>query len=271
MFKLSKKNMIIILVSVFVTIILFIIGLNIYSTNKDKNNKPSKFIANIIKRINNKDKFIIYLNDSPNTCGSPCTDIYDIVSYYEASYTLDFTEVNKSKLSNIDYKRLLEKLNYKEKDITYPSVVMIDNGKVKAVVNSVITEEAFKNALIENNYISAESELSDVQIDYDTFWNYYRSNDDKLILFYSYENPLSYEFRSRVLGLSRKYNFSYNVVYFGLASSSLIGDELDSKIDGGFTIPSLMIVSNTEVKDVVSLNDNAKIEEFLRKNNVITE
>ena len=271
MMKEKLKRNVLIFIGIIIIAILLVFGFKDYSKMKNKVSKPNKFITNIIKKIDNKEKFILYLNDDPNICGSACSDIYDIVSFYEEVYNLKFIEVNKSKIPTIDYNKLLKKLNCKESDITYPNVVMIEEGYAKERVNSVVTEELFKNALIDNGYISADSISNDVQIDYNTFWEYYKGVDDKLVLFYTYENPDSYKFRGKVLRLSRSYNFNYSVVYFGLASSSLIADELDPKIDGGFAIPSLMIVSNSGVKDSVSLNDDAKIEEFLRKNNVITE
>ena len=43
-----------------------------------------------LKKIDNKEKFILYLNDDPNICGSACSDIYDIVSFYEEVYNLKF-------------------------------------------------------------------------------------------------------------------------------------------------------------------------------------
>lgn len=269
MFEKNWKRNILIFIGIVIIVVFLSFGFNLYSKGKNKVRQPNKFISNIIKKIDSRDKFIIYLNDDPSLCGSACSDIKDIISFYEEAYNLQFIEVNKSKIPGIDYKKLLDKLGYKESDITYPNVVMIEDGYAKERINSVVTEELFKEALINNGYISDSSAFNDIQIDYNTFWDYYKGEDDKLVLFYTYDDPDSYKFRGKVLRLSRLYNFSYSVIYFGLASSSLIANELNSKISEGFTVPSLMIISNNDVNDSISLNDDAKIEAFLRKNNII--
>ena len=77
--------------------------------------------------------------------------------------------------------------------------------------------------------------------------------------------------REKIFDYSIKYNFFYYYIQYGLGDTSAFYDKLRKDTKNKLKLPAILIVSNGKVNSYVDTNNSVNIEEFLRKNNVITE
>lgn len=260
-----RKRVIVIFVSI-ITLLLFLIII----IGNDKENKKDytyKVIDKIVDKFNNKEDLLIYITSSSDECGGTCIDSKDIISYYSEVYKLEFIEFDKNKESNKDYNSLIDKLNIKDAIINIPAVIMIKQGVVKAIA-SIDTEEYLRKYLLENEFISENESDKDYQISYSQFEELYVSNNNNLILIYSY-GTTNYKVREKLFNLSSKYGFKYNTIYTGTVDNVDMVDFLDKELNGNYSIPMLLIVKDSKVIDYTTSNNNKEIKEFLEKNNII--
>lgn len=258
-----KKGLILLLFIIISLGIVLIIN-NRHNTNTNKND----YIESIINRIDNKEKILIYFsrNDSVE-----CQDMNSIISYYTNTYNLNFEEINQDIISKSKYNKLLERLGYTDNNITPPSVAYISEGKVLGLSNYILTEKYFKNYLIKFGFISKESQETDNQISYKEFEQYFntKSINTKLVLIYTYESPTSYDLREKIYNLSKKYDFSYDLVYYGLAGSNKVASILKKELKKDLRLPIIIAIKQGKIIDYVYENEEEKISKFLKKNNYI--
>ncbi len=104
--------------------------------------------------------------------------------------------------------------------------------------------------------------------------DYLNQDKNNVVIVYNYFEA-SYRFRKRVRELSREYNFSYILSFFGRGNYNedygkllkLIGKDI---MDDNNKMPILFITNNGKVVDYTTDIEKNKIKEFLIKNKIIS-
>lgn len=259
----NKKNIILLVI-----IIVILVSMCLLFFNNKPHTKTNKddLIDRIINRIDKKENFLIYVSE--NNCVS-CGDMEDFILYYNKYYNVKFTNLNIDKVSENSYKKLLKKLGYKKVQISSPAVIYIKDGFSAGISNGIMTEDILKNSLINYGYMLKEEAESDNLISNEEFFKKFKDTKGHLIVFYTYDSDISYDFRGKVYKLSNKYKFNYDLVYAGMAYSYNITTTVYGKLRDKFTIPIMVLIGDNKVIDYVSENDTSMIEAFLKKHNYI--
>ena len=105
--KITNKIMIIIAILIIIVFIIFLIILD-----SDKNNDFSKtsLSEEIVEKMNNKKKFLVYLSSSDEYQCYLCENTNKIISLYENLYNIKFITFDIKKEGESDYNNLLKKL-----------------------------------------------------------------------------------------------------------------------------------------------------------------
>ena len=90
---------------------------------------------------------IIYVTD--DSC-ELCKETDKMIDFYEKAYNLEFYRTNKEGLTNNDLK---EYFGLEEAAIELPAVVYIRDGMLKGIDNKILTEDYFRDYLVEYEFL----------------------------------------------------------------------------------------------------------------------
>ena len=274
-----KVRITIILITVF--IMLLIGGIVLLIKNEQK--KELKFNQNIynkfVDKIENKDTFLLYLNNSGEECFL-CSDVDVMIQYYKEIYDLDIYTIDELKMSSEYYYNVIKYVDDRKDYYQTPAIIFIKEGKAVAAVNQLTYEEYFKEFLINNGFIAKEENekminvVSAEKLENNCLDDYLNQDKNNVVIVYNYFEA-SYRFRKMVRELSRKYNFSYILSFFGRGNYNedygkllkLIGKDI---MDDNNKMPILFITNNGKVVDYTTDIEKNKIKEFLIKNKIIS-
>ena len=275
----KKVRITIILITVF--IMLLIGGIVLLIKNEQK--KELKFNQNIynkfVDKIENKDTFLLYLNNSGEECFL-CSDVDVMIQYYKEIYDLDIYTIDELKMSSEYYYNVIKYVDDRKDYYQTPAIIFIKEGKAVAAVNQLTYEEYFKEFLINNGFIAKEENekminvVSAEKVENNCLDDYLNQDKNNVVIVYNYFEA-SYRFRKRVRELSREYNFSYILSFFGRGNYNedygkllkLIGKDI---MDDNNKMPILFITNNGKVVDYTTDIEKNKIKEFLIKNKIIS-
>ena len=243
--KITKKIMIIIAILIIIVLIIVLIILD-----SDKNNDFSKtsLSEEIVEKMNNTNK---------------------IISLYENLYNIKFITFNIKKEGESDYNNLLKKLNIKKEDVSLPSVIFIKNGYSNALLNEVADDVSLKEYLARYKFIKINDNEKIINTS-EEFTEVYNSSNKQIVFMYDGTWD-GIRMREKIFDYSIKYNFFYYYIQYGLGDTPAFYDKLRKDTKNKLKLPAILIVSNGKVNSYVDTNNSVNIEEFLRKNNVITE
>ena len=246
-------------------IIMAVIGCFIFIAFDIKNNKMKTF-EQIRGQLENKDDMLIYITSNNQKCYL-CNNTKYILKYYQDIYHLDIIEVNKNSMHTKEYESIIQYIDNREDYIKEPALILIKDGHEVAVANEISMEYDIQNLLSKYEFIPIESEEG-VQIDSDQFDKLYQSEELSLILFNSYTEE-GLEYRENLFKLSKKYNFNYYIMIYGMASTSSSYRNIIEKYKKNFSPPFLVIIGNNQIIDVLESTDEEKLLEFLKKNTIV--
>ena len=264
--KITKKIMIIIAILIIIVFIIFLIILD-----SDKNNDFSKtsLSEEIVEKMNKKKKFLVYLSSSDEYQCYLCENTNKIISLYENLYNIKFITFDIKKEGESDYNNLLKKLNIKKEDVSLPSVIFIKNGYSNALLNEVADDVSLKEYLARYKFIKINDNEKMINTA-EKFTEVYNSSNKQIVFMYdgTWDGIRT---REKIFDYSIKYNFFYYYIQYGLGDTPAFYDKLRKDTKNKLKLPAILIVSNGKVNSYVDTNNSVNIEEFLRKNNVITE
>ena len=250
---------------------------------KNEQKKELKFNQNIynkfVDKIENKDTFLLYLNNSGEECFL-CSDVDVMIQYYKEIYDLDIYTIDELKMSSEYYYNVIKYVDDRKDYYQTPAIIFIKEGKAVAAVNQLTYEEYFKEFLINNGFIAKEENekminvVSAEKLENNCLDDYLNQDKNNVVIVYNYFEA-SYRFRKRVRELSREYNFSYILSFFGRGNYNedygkllkLIGKDI---MDDNNKMPILFITNNGKVVDYTTDIEKNKIKEFLIKNKIIS-
>ena len=123
--------------------------------------------------------------------------------------------------------------------------------------------------MIKYDYLDKKYQDNDIGLNTTNKFNeIYKSNTRSLIVLYTYEND-GYTLRKKIFNFSKKYNFKYYNIYYGVGDSLIPYNTIVNDIGKNISIPSIIVVQNNRVVDYITSNNNVKIKEFLNKNGFI--
>ncbi len=276
-----KKEKIIIFV---IVIMISILGMNFIANYIESSKKEDKNVKTGMKKLEKKferqENMLIYVTD--DSC-ELCKDTDKMIDFYEKSYGLEFYRTNKEGLTNNDLK---EYFDLEEAAIELPAVVYIRNGLLQGIDNKILTEDYFRDYLIEYGFLDKTYLETDYRITYDQFMEKYNTNEKQVIFFYNYgtnvytmgekKKKVKYanreKAREELVKLSKDYNFKYRVVFFSSEGSDKIYQEVlksvgKKELEG----PFIVITENSQVIDYLEVKTLDSISAFLAKNNIYSK
>ncbi len=268
----------IILITVF--IMLLIGGIVLLIKNEQK--KELKFNQNIynkfVDKIENKDTFLLYLNNSGEECFL-CSDVDVMIQYYKEIYDLDIYTIDELKMSSEYYYNVIKYVDDRKDYYQTPAIIFIKDGKAVAALNRLTYEEYLKEFLINNQFIEEDNhekminKISSEKLENNTLDDYINEEKNKLVIIYNYSTQ-SYDLRKKVRELAKKYDFSYLLSFYGRGNYNADYEKILKLINKDIfdenPIPMMYIMNNGKVIDYTSSREEAKIKKFLTKNKIVS-
>lgn len=268
----------IILITVF--IMLLIGGIVLLIKNEQK--KELKFNQNIynkfVDKIENKDTFLLYLNNSGEECFL-CSDVDIMIQYYKEIYDLDIYTIDELKMSSEYYYNVIKYVDDRKDYYQTPAIIFIKDGKAVAALNRLTYEEYLKEFLINNQFIEEDNhekminKISSEKLENNTLDDYINEEKNKLVIIYNYSTQ-SYDLRKKVRELAKKYDFSYLLSFYGRGNYNADYEKILKLINKDIfdenPIPMMYIMNNGKVIDYTSSREEAKIKKFLIKNKIVS-
>ena len=274
----KKVRITIILITVF--IMLLIGGIVLLIKNEQK--KELKFNQNIynkfVDKIENKDTFLLYLNNSGEECFL-CSDVDIMIQYYKEIYDLDIYTIDELKMSSEYYYNVIKYVDDRKDYYQTPAIIFIKDGKAVAALNRLTYEEYLKEFLINNQFIEEDNhekminKISSEKLENNTLDDYINEEKNKLVIIYNYSTQ-SYDLRKKVRELAKKYDFSYLLSFYGRGNYNADYEKILKLINKDIfdenPIPMMYIMNNGKVIDYTSSREEAKIKKFLTKNKIVS-
>ena len=268
----------IILITVF--IMLLIGGIVLLIKNEQK--KELKFNQNIynkfVDKIENKDTFLLYLNNSGEECFL-CSDVDIMIQYYKEIYDLDIYTIDELKMSSEYYYNVIKYVDDRKDYYQTPAIIFIKDGKAVDALNRLTYEEYLKEFLINNQFIEEDNhekminKISSEKLENNTLDDYINEEKNKLVIIYNYSTQ-SYDLRKKVRELAKKYDFSYLLSFYGRGNYNADYEKILKLINKDIfdenPIPMMYIMNNGKVIDYTSSREEAKIKKFLTKNKIVS-
>lgn len=274
----KKTGIILLVISIFV-ILLGVISLP-FSLKKSE--KPKKQVVTGMqefkKKLAKKENMLVYVTE--DNC-ELCKPVDKMVHYYENAYGLKFYYSNRENLTSNELKEYFE---LAEQAIELPAVVYIRDGLLKGIDNKILSEDYFRDYLMDYGFIDKSYIENDYRINYEEFKKKFTSTEKQIFYFYNYgsnvyslgETGEKKEYknidvaREELFKLSKEHNFKYRLIFYDSKDSDKIYQEIitslgNKKISG----PFIVITENSKVKNYIQLNKNASITDFLKKNGII--
>ena len=260
----KKRNIIIIIV-----ILLIIIGLLLIIFG---GKHESKLFSSIIKKIDNKDSFIIYFTDNDPSENGYCADCRLALKYIEYNkdkFNLDVVVFDKYSYSDEEYTNIFKKLKLEKElktgNVIFPFIIYIVDGKWRTLQPMSIYEGDFRYYLKEYKYITEEEYNEEIIInskeDYDKVL---KDNTNSVIYLYSH-NQENAKYRKKLIELSKKYKFKYYLIYIGFGNTGEVDMAIEKQYKG-YGTPSLLVVGNNKYIDFKSITKDSDIDSFISKN-----
>lgn len=261
-------------------LILLIASIILFAKNKEK--KELEFNQNIynkfVNKIENKDTFLLYLNNSGKECFL-CSDVDIMLKFYKEVYHLDIYTIDEIEMDKKYYQNVIKYVDDRLDYYQVPAIIFIKDGKAVAALNQLTHEEYLKQFLINNQFIEEDNhekminKISSEKLENNTLDDYINEEKNKLVIIYNYSTQ-SYDLRKKVRKLAKKYDFSYLLSFYGRGNYNadyekilkLIGKDIFDENP----IPMMYIMNNGKVIDYTSSREEKKIKEFLIKNKIIS-
>ena len=261
-------------------LILLIASIILFAKNKEK--KELEFNQNIynkfVNKIENKDTFLLYLNNSGKECFL-CSDVDIMLKFYKEVYHLDIYTIDEIEMDKKYYQNVIKYVDDRLDYYQVPAIIFIKDGKAVAALNQLTHEEYLKQFLINNQFIEEDNhekminKISSEILENNTLDDYINEEKNKLVIIYNYSTQ-SYDLRKKVRKLAKKYDFSYLLSFYGRGNYNadyekilkLIGKDIFDENP----IPMMYIMNNGKVIDYTSSREEKKIKEFLIKNKIIS-
>ena len=261
-------------------LILLVASIILFAKNKEK--KELEFNQNIynkfVNKIENKDTFLLYLNNSGKECFL-CSDVDIMLKFYKEVYLLDIYTIDEIEMDKKYYQNVIKYVDDRLDYYQVPAIIFIKDGKAVAALNQLTHEEYLKQFLINNQFIEEDNhekminKISSEKLENNTLDDYINEEKNKLVIIYNYSTQ-SYDLRKKVRKLAKKYDFSYLLSFYGRGNYNadyekilkLIGKDIFDENP----IPMMYIMNNGKVIDYTSSREEKKIKEFLTKNEIIS-
>ena len=261
-------------------LILLIASIILFAKNKEK--KELEFNQNIynkfVNKIENKDTFLLYLNNSGKECFL-CSDVDIMLKFYKEVYHLDIYTIDEIEMDKKYYQNVIKYVDDRLDYYQVPAIIFIKDGKAVAALNQLTHEEYLKQFLINNQFIEEDNhekminKISSEKLENNTLDDYINEEKNKLVIIYNYSTQ-SYDLRKKVRKLAKKYDFSYLLSFYGRGNYNADYEKI-LKLNGKDIldenpIPMMYIMNNGKVIDYTSSREEKKIKEFLIKNKIIS-
>ena len=202
-------------------LILLIASIILFAKNKEK--KELEFNQNIynkfVNKIENKDTFLLYLNNSGKECFL-CSDVDIMLKFYKEVYHLDIYTIDEIEMDKKYYQNVIKYVDDRLDYYQVPAIIFIKDGKAVAALNQLTHEEYLKQFLINNQFIEEDNhekminKISSEKLENNTLDDYINEEKNKLVIIYNYSTQ-SYDLRKKVRKLAKKYDFSYLLSFYG--------------------------------------------------------
>lgn len=258
----NKKMLIIGIIAIAIVALIPIVS--IVTTARSK-----KIIDNFYEYIDSSDIKLVYIGR--DNC-SFCNRFEPEIEFIKDEYGIDYLYINTNKLKNKHFYDLLDDLKIDINNFGTPYLVVTKDGKKIAENAGYMSEYKLFEYLQEQKIISKEENLPLNYIDYEEYSKLIESNKNELIVIGQsycdaclYARPILYEIAEEygvtINYLNASYIDSQTKDEDGLTDSDKFEESLEFFTTNGISTPTMLVVSNKEVKD--SLIGSASKESYV--------
>ena len=263
----KKKIIIIGTIIIFIFVVIAIL-LTIYKSNDNSIIKKDTLEV-LYEKIENKEDIIINITDKADNCNF-CSISKNMIDYYNETFSLNMIAFNKSNYNEKEFNNLISKLGINlDSFIVAPAIIIVKDGIAVTIINEIHDEIDLKNYLIENGYLDKEYLENDIQVNDEKLEDLYNGENKSLVILIDNNNITSYNYRRKILELSKEYKFKYNVYIAGTVGSLMGNIKFMDEIDEDIELPYMVIIGDGKIIDYTTNRSNEKIEKFLKDNNII--
>lgn len=263
-----KKKIIIIGTIIIFIFVVIVILLTIYKSNDNSIIKKDT-LEILYEKIENKEDIVINITDKVDNCNF-CHISKNMIDYYDDTFSLNMITFNKSNYDEKDFNNLISKLGINlDSFIVAPAIIIVKNGIAVTIINEIHDEVDLKNYMIEYGYLDKEYLENDIQVNDGKLEDLYNGENKSLVILIDNNNIKSYNYRRKILELSKEYKFKYNVYIAGTVGSLMGNIKFMDEIDEDIELPYMVIIGDGKIIDYTTNRSNEKIEKFLKDNNII--
>lgn len=247
----KNKRYIIITISIllFISIIVFIVCMNLFTKKEIPKEINYQYIEEKIS--NNENFYLLLINDYE----SYSKKLFD---YYNEVYDLDcdYLIINKE---NNKYRKLMTKLNIEKENENVETFLVIKKGKVISSFGGNFSEQNLRNYFISNSLIDRKYKNIDYVFKDDEFNNYYDNSKLFVILYINKDSLYINKYRELLV----KKEISSLVMFYNdfeqIKTNQFFNEKLKLSDDITNKFPILIKIKN---KKIVSYEKNVSLKEY---------
>jgi len=261
----NKKILVIVLVVVAIFALIPIVA--IINVVKSKN-----IIEEFHETMNSEDLNLIYIGR--DNC-SYCNLFDEEIEFIDDEFDIDYLYINTNKLTNKDFDELLTTLDINEDDFGTPYILITQNGEKLAEQPGYIPENQLFDFLQEYGLIEEDETLPLNYIDYEEYTNIIASQEKQIVVIAQSGCDGCLKARPVLYELAHEYGLKINYLnasFIDSENAEAFQTSLSYFEENGISTPTMLVVSNNEVIDV--LVGSVELEEyidFLKTNSLMEE
>lgn len=253
----------------------------LFFPKKEEGKKQSSENISDVEDLNQKMEtekdMIVYVTD--NKCDL-CELSDEIIKFYESEYNL---KIHKMNLKYESSKALIKNFGLAKEAVNVPAVIFIRDGALKGIDNLMLTENYFRDYLMDYGFLDKSYYENDYRMSYEDFKTLYASSSKQVILAYNfgaYARNIGGEeeekkvldrndARKEMLRLSRNNNFKYRLLFqLDEDSNKIYSELLQSMNQQEMEGPCVIITQENKVIDYIIPSKKSEIDAFLKKNGI---
>ena len=258
-----KNKKILIILSVVAIIFIFfacylLLNKEDKKTIKEEIHYKTQEVEKIIKEKQNK---IVYIYNTDSKECPLCQDSMNYFKYFKETYKLDLMEIDYKEVKQEERKELEEILMLDNHASKRLNIIHIKNGEIVGQNIGEISKDSMLEDLHNNGYISddayeEEKEIANTDI--------YKLKKKTIVLLTTNLNEDSNDLKIKIKNIAEKNKVMFRYIETDLAINAQVRGRIREDI-GEYSIPSVIIIENEEIKDYTTDLSEENLESLLNK------
>lgn len=264
----NEKSKIYIVFGVLAIILVAIIGYNI-----DLSNKSKKEYAEFTANYTSEEEKIVFIGRED--C-SWCQLFRPIFDYYSSKYDISYSYIDKNKLINRDFNKLLKDINVDPNDFGTPLVVFVKNGEVTDTINGYVDENALLKIFQDHNLVDKDKKVELNYLDFESLKKVVSGKSKSVIVVGQTHCPYCIKFKTVLMNAvdtkgAKIYYLNYDAIEADQTEVSEYFGQFE-EFQGKWGTPLTIVVEKGKIVDSLEgYRESEEFIKFLQKHNLVKE